>query len=124
MTEESKSEKLVKALVSIMNEAVLKDTDVTKMKQSVSLSDLEKQAELSPKEMEDLRKILGVGEKQGISMNELEGVIRKVALEASPPGKRTETVTPEKPTEGPSEKPIVKPAQEIFDKLQKKKQAI
>jgi len=69
--------------------------------------------------VQGLRKGLGVSEDPVIHLSELPELVRKIALEAQPPGKRTETTTTEKPTEGSIETPKIPKAEDRFNELLK-----
>jgi len=72
-----------------------------------------------------LQKGLGIEKDPVIHLSELPEMVRKVILDTQDHGKRTETLTKDKPTEGPAsaEKPPIKTAQEMFEELQKKRGA-
>lgn len=71
--------------------------------------------------VEALRKGMGVSKDPVIHLSELPGLVRKMQLEQQPHGKKTETVTKDKPTEGePTEKTIPK-AEDRFKDLIKDK---
>jgi len=85
--------------------------------------EMDKVVEDTKKEaVEAIRRGIGLDKDPVIHLSEVEGMVRKIVLENTESGKRTETVTKDKPAEGPAaEKPPVKPATEIFDELMKKK---
>ena len=70
-------------------------------------------------------KDLHVTDDDTVSLSDMEGVVRKIVLEASGHGKRTETLTKEKPTDGAPDEPRKLPsAEETFQKMLKKKKAL
>jgi len=71
-----------------------------------------------------IAKNAGLNDDKIIYLSEIEGILRKMALEGTPHGKRSLTETSEKPTEGLEKSRSLKPAQKIFEELQKKKQGI
>lgn len=79
-------------------------------------------ADTKKEAVEAIRRGIGLDKDPVIHLSEVEGLVRKIVLDNAEPGKRTETVTKEKPTEGPAtEKPLIKTAAEIHEELMKKK---
>ena len=70
-----------------------------------------------------LRKGLGLEHDPVVHLSEVEGMVRKIVLDEKPHGKRTETVTKDKPTEGEGKSPI-KSSKEIYDELRKDRPVI
>jgi len=70
--------------------------------------------------VEELDKALGDRAGTGVKMGDVEGFVRKVVLEKLPPGKRTETETRDKPTEGPSENVTKAKGEESLQQMFKK----
>ena len=69
-----------------------------------------------------IRKGLGLEKDPVLHLSEIEGVVRKIVLDDKPHGKRTETLTKDKPTEGATDEPKTLPsAEDMFkEKLEKK----
>jgi len=65
-----------------------------------------------------IRKGLGLEKDPVIHLSEVEKVVRKIVLNEKPHGKRTETNTTDKPTEG-GEKPRIESAADIHKRLMK-----
>ena len=110
-----------------MNRLMLVFEEAMEKKMSTFWTEVEKRMDEAVKKVQDqavtgLRKGLGVSEDPVVHLSEIEGLVRKVTLEASGHGKRTETLTKEKPTEGAIGEPKKLPAaDDIFkEKLEKK----
>jgi hypothetical protein len=72
-----------------------------------------------------LRKGLGLEQDPVVHLSEIEGMVRKIVLDEEPHGKRTETQTPDKPTEGIDlAKSKVPKAEDTFNKLLEQKTVI
>lgn len=89
--------------------------------------EVEKRMDEAVKKVQDqavmgLRKGLGVSEDPVIHLSELPDLVRKTVLEVSEHGKRTETLTKDKPIEGATDEPKkLLSAEESFQKMLKKK---
>lgn len=68
--------------------------------------------------VEGLKKKWGLTEDRPIYLSEFEALFRKMLLEHTDPGKKTVTLTKEKPEEGKDDAKI-KPASKMFDDLMK-----
>jgi hypothetical protein len=70
-----------------------------------------------------IKKGLGLEKDPVIHLSEIEGIVRKVVLDNTDPGKRTETETPDKPTEGPdlNKEKDVKALDDQFNAMLKKR---
>jgi len=79
-------------------------------------------AETKNEAVEAIRKGLGLAKDPVIHLSEIEGIVRKIVLEKAEPGKRTETATPDKPTEGEDiTKTKLKSAEDLFKEQLAKK---
>lgn len=120
--EDSTEEKaLGDKLIQVMKEYT--DASIQKAKENTEKRLAEVQKETEQELIDSIRKGLGLQKDPVVHLSEVEGLVRKILLEKSPHGKRTETETPEKPTEGPAEKPKIEKSEDIFKKLMQKKGA-
>jgi len=71
--------------------------------------------------VQGIRKGLGLEHDPTVRLSEVEGIVRKMVLEGSEHGKRSETLTKDKPTADEDAKKVVKPAEETFEALMKNK---
>jgi hypothetical protein len=75
--------------------------------------------------VQGLRKGLGINDDPVIHLSEMEGMVRKILLEEKPHGKRTETITKDKPTEGSTDEPRQLPsADDLYKRLSKQRSSI
>lgn len=119
--EEAASEKgLRNRILAVMKE--YGDTLADGIKQDIQ-DRMDKVVQETRDEMvESLRKGLGLEKDPVVHLSEVEGMVRKIVLDEKPHGKRTETVTKDKPTAGAEDEPKKLPsAEDLFkDKLSKK----
>jgi len=119
--EETKTEDkvdLTQAFISTMQEYGQQLVEKTKKE---ILAELDKMVEEVKKEaVTAVRRGLGVDADPVIHLSEIEGIVRKIALENAEPEKRSETVSKDKPTEEPAKEGFkLKTAQEIWDENNK-----
>ena len=69
-----------------------------------------------------IRKGLGLEKDPVLHLSEIEGVVRKIVLDDKPHGKRTETLTKDKPIEGATDEPKKLPsADDLYKQLREKR---
>ena len=72
-----------------------------------------------------IRKGLGLMEDPVVHLSEVEHLVRKITLDEQPHGKRTETLTTDKPAEGSTDEPKTLPsADDLYKRLTKDRGAI
>lgn len=106
-------------ILSVMKE--YGDTIATQVKKEIETKMQEVVKQTRDEMVKSIRKGLGLEKDPVVHLSDVEKVVREIVLDKSPHGKRTETATPEKPSEGTADlaKSIVKPADDIFKDLQK-----
>ena len=112
---------------SFMDKMMLVFEEAMDKKMSTFWTEVEKRMDNAVKKVQEqaitgLRKGLGINEDPVVHLSEIEGLVRKITLEAKDHGKRTETLTKDKPDEGKEGEPRKLPsADDIFKaKLDKK----
>lgn len=110
-------------LIQVMKEYT--DASIQKAKENTEKRLAEVQKETEQELIDSIRKGLGLQKDPVVHLSEVEGLVRKILLDKSPHGKRTETITKDKPTEGEGAgaKPKIAKSEDIFKKLMEKKGA-
>ena len=119
-TEEAAEKGFMEKMIAVFDEAMEK-------KMATFWKDVETRMDEAVKKVQDqavlgLRKGLGISEDPVVHLSEMEGLVRKVVLEASEHGKRTETLTKDKPDEGKEGEPKKLPsADDLYKQLREKR---
>jgi hypothetical protein len=74
--------------------------------------------------IDSIRKGLGLNKDPVVHLSEVEGMVRKIMLGEKPHGKRSETSTPEKPSDGAEDIKKIKSAEEMWKDLTKNRTVI
>ena len=107
-------------LIAVMKEYT--DAAVKEAKLNTERRLAEMQKETENELIESIRKGLGLNKDPVVHLSEVEGLIRKIMLDKTPPGKRTETETPEKPSGEAT--PKIEKADDIYKRLTQNRMAI
>lgn len=116
-TEEQKG--FIGKLTAVFEEAMEKKLDTFMKRIDDRMNQIAKQKE--DEAVEALRKGLGISKDPVVHLSEIEGMVRKIMLEEKPHGKRTETLTKEKPTEGTEPEKKIDSAADIHKRLTEKR---
>ena len=110
---DDESDRIVKAVKEYSK--IQNDQLMDRVKKSIDTMNQQREDEL----LRQVKEGLGIPENRPVQMSEVTEVVRKLLLEANEPGKRSETITKDKPTEEDTGLPKLPSADSMFDDIMK-----